>query len=266
MTDRPARPIQFTAENAARFAHQSVVRAYVHRPPYPAETFAILAGLMAGETRAILDVGCGPGKIARSMTAFADRVDAVDPSAAMLALGQMLPGGDDPHIQWLQGHTEDIALTAPYALITAGESLHWMEWEIVLPRFADALLPGGVLAIVHQPRPPYPWWDALAPLIPQYSTYARYETFDLIAFLEEQGLFTKRGERETTPMPFAQSVENFVAYHHSMSSFDHEVMTPTASAAFDDAIRAVVSPYASNNGMLAFPITAKVVWGNPHRR
>ena len=259
----PARPAHLTPETAARFAHQSVVDAYIHRPPYPAETFAILAGLMVGETRAVLDIGCGPGKIAREMTAFAERVDAVDPSAAMLALGRTLPGGDDPCINWLCGRAEDIALAPPYALITAGESLHWMEWEIVLPRFADALAPGGVLAIVNHPQPPYPWGDELL-LIREHSTLMMYEPFDLIAHLEARGLFTKQGERETKPVPFSQSVDDFIAYHHSMSSFDRDVMTPTNAAAFDNALRALVTPYATD-GMLAFPITAHVIWGTPHR-
>jgi len=43
-------------------------------------------------------------------------------------------------LRWLYGHVEDIALDPPYSLVTAGESLHWMEWTIVLPRLHKVLL------------------------------------------------------------------------------------------------------------------------------
>jgi len=257
-----ARPAQFTPDIAARFTHQSVVDAYVHRPPYPAETFAILAGLMVGESRAVLDVGCGPGNIARAMTAFANRVDAVDVSAAMLTLGRGLSDGDDPCLNWLHGRVEDVALAPPYALVTAGASLHWMDLETVLPRFADALHASGVLAIAHLPTPHYPWGDTLHALIRQYSTLQNYQPFDMIALLESRKLFTKEGEHETTPVPFTQSVEDFITFHHSMSSLDREVMTAADIAAFDDALRAAVTPYATD-GMLTFSVTAHVVWGTP---
>ena len=45
---------------------------------------------------------------------------------------------------------ETAPLDPPYALVTAGESLHWMAWEVVLPRFAAALVPGGLLAIADR--------------------------------------------------------------------------------------------------------------------
>jgi trans-aconitate methyltransferase len=76
------------------------------------------------------------------------RVDAVDPSAGMLDRGRSLPGGDAPNLAWIHGTAEAAPLRGPYALIVAGASLHWMAWDVVVPRFRDLLNPGGVLAVV----------------------------------------------------------------------------------------------------------------------
>src|SRR5690242_19367942 len=132
------KPKQWSAEYASIFQDTSVVAAYQHRPPYPAQTFEILAGLIPPTTspRAVLDAGCGTGFVARPLARYVDRVDAADISAAMIAAGRSLPGGDDPRLRWFCGAIESVAVEPPYALIVAAASLHWMEWEIALPRFA----------------------------------------------------------------------------------------------------------------------------------
>ena len=183
------RPAHLTADNAARFKDQSVVEVYPLRLPYPPEVFDILAGLITDEPRAVLDVGAGTGDIARGLVRRVERVDAVDFSAAMIAKGRTLPVGDHPHLRWIHGAVETVALDAPYALITAGESMHWMDWEVVFPRFGDALTPGGVVAIVHRAELPAPWQDGLEVLIRQLSTMQNYQPFDLIDVLEKRDLF-----------------------------------------------------------------------------
>src|SRR5215471_15938282 len=128
---------------AARFQHQSVVDRYHLRPAYPPQTFELLNDLIVDKPRAVLDVGCGPGNVARPLSAYVDRVDAVDMSLPMLTRARTLPGGDSSKIHWLHGRVEDMEFKPPYALITAGESLHWMEWGMVLPRFARLLTQHG---------------------------------------------------------------------------------------------------------------------------
>src|SRR5215210_205002 len=100
------KPKHLGSEYAAQFADRSVVAAYRHRPPYPAEVFDVLAGLIAAAphaARAVLDAGCGTGDVARRLVSKVDRLDAVDPSSAMLEAGRRLPGGDDSHLRWVHG-------------------------------------------------------------------------------------------------------------------------------------------------------------------
>jgi trans-aconitate methyltransferase len=143
-------------ENAASFLAPSAVDTYRYRPPYPDEVFAILAGLITGRPRRVLDAGCGTGSLARVLVAHVERLDAVDLSHAMIARGKRLPNGDHPRLCWLRGRVEDLPLDPPYALITAGLSLHWIDVPVVLPRFHQALIDEGYLAIVGHEAVPDP--------------------------------------------------------------------------------------------------------------
>ena len=69
------KPKHLGQEYASQFQDQSVVDAYRHRPPYPPQTFEILAGLIRSEPKIVLDIGCGTGKIARGLAP--DRIEIV---------------------------------------------------------------------------------------------------------------------------------------------------------------------------------------------
>src|SRR5579875_684138 len=220
----PSKPAHLTAENAARFRDQSVVDLYHLRLPYPPEVFDTLVELVTDEPRAVLDVGTGTGDLARRLVNQVDRVDAVDVSAAMIARGQTLPEGDNPRLHWIEGRIEDVALQPPYALILAGDSMHWMEWETVFPRFAELRTPHGVVAVVHRDELDPPWQDGLTRLIQQYSTIRNYQPFDLFAELEQRGLFREVGRRETAPVTSLQSIDDYIASFHSRSSLSRDHM------------------------------------------
>lgn len=116
------------------FGDTDVARVYSHRAPYPAAVFARLRRLLVAPGT-VLDAGAGTGVLARSMVSFAERVDAVDPSEAMIAVGRGLADGEDRRIRWIVGRAEDAPLSPPYGLITCGASLHWMDQDVVLPAF-----------------------------------------------------------------------------------------------------------------------------------
>jgi SAM-dependent methyltransferase len=151
---------------ASAFQDASVVQAYSKRPPYPNDLFPLLAGLIAGERPVVLDVGAGTGDIARPLARLVERVDAVDWSPQMIARGRELPGGDASRVRWIQGRAEEATLDPPYGLVTAGQSLHWLDWDMLMPRLRDALTPGGCVAIIERFfLHGEPWSDDLRVLI-----------------------------------------------------------------------------------------------------
>src|SRR5690242_14466765 len=153
------KPKHLAAEYGAQFQDAAIVAAYSHRPPYPPETFPLLAGLVRDEPRAVLDIGCGTGDVARRLAPLVARLDAVDCSPATIAQGWTLPGGHHLHLRWIEGPAEAIPLHPPYALVTAAESIHWMAWDVLLPRLRDVLTPHGCLALLGRSEQPSPWTD-----------------------------------------------------------------------------------------------------------
>ncbi len=255
------KPEYLNARNAARFQDEEVARLYCLRPPYPGELFTTLAALIQDEPRNVLDVGTGRGEIARFLTPYANRVDAVDVSEAMLSAGRNDPGGDAPNLHWILGRVEEVELDPPFALITGGSSLHWVEWEVAFARFETLLTPNGVVAIVQLQIQDTPWHNAWKSLIDRYLGYSN--RIHLVNTLIERGLFHQTGEYHTEPIPFTQSVDEYVDAQHSYSSLARQAFEQNEADAFDHELRAVVTPYATDL-MLTLQVSGHVVWGKPH--
>lgn len=256
------KPKHLGPEYGAQFQDRSIADAYHHRPFYPPEIFSLLTNLMVDEPRTVLDVGAGTGDLARFLAPLVERVDAVDLSQNMIARGRQLPGGDHPHLNWLQGAIETIALQPPYALITAGESLHWMEWSIVMPLFRTILTPGGYLAMVDRNEMPAPWYKDLGEIIPRFSTNKDFQPYNLLFELEQRNLFQKRGAATTAPIPFVQSIDDYIESFHSRNGLSRDRMGEETARAFDDEMRNVVSPF-QQDGQITLQVKGRIVWGIP---
>lgn len=257
-----SRPESLGEQYAARFQDQSVVDRYHLRPTYPPETFALLNDLIVDEPRAVLDVGCGPGNVARPLAEYVERVDAVDVSLPMLARAREMPGGASPKIRWLHGRAEDVELQPPYALITAGESLHWMDWGVVLPRFAQLLTPRGVLAIVHVEEQAVPWREGYVQIVRRFSNNPNYRPVDIIAEFEKYQLFQKQGEQVTAPAPLRQTIADYTAAQHARSALSLATMTAEQAAQFDAEMATLLAPFAQD-GWITVQVTGRVAWGKP---
>jgi predicted TPR repeat methyltransferase len=249
--------------HAARFQDQSVVDRYHLRPTYPAQTFQLLASLIVDRPGRVLDVGCGSGNLTRPLAACVEHIDAVDISQPMLQHAQTLPGGDSPNIRWLLGRAEDVALQPPYALITAGECIHWLDPDTVFPRFASMLTPHGVLAIAsveYQPQPP--WQEGYLALVRRFSSNPTYVPIDLIAEFEQGGLFQKLGETLTISEPLQQPIAAYIAAQHARSTLSLDTLGPRRAQQFEAEMCELLVPFAQDS-MLTMQIVGHIVWGKP---
>jgi SAM-dependent methyltransferase len=257
------KPKGLQAEYASQFKDLSVAAAYRHRPDYPEALFPMLADLVVGSPRTVLDAGCGTGFVARPLVSLVDRVDGVDFSAPMLEIARSLPNGDHPHIRWIHGPIEEVELDPPYGLITAGASLHWMEWSVVMPRFRHLLVPGGVVALVGATSlGDAPWWQELLPIIQRYSTNRDFQPYDTVAELTGRGLFTVLGRTRTEPVAISQSVADYVESFHARNGLSRDRMQPEMATAFDAAATEILTPHVVR-GKLHWQHQGTLVWGVP---
>jgi len=266
MTDEEKRLISAARDAEADvFADEEVVAAYVHRFPYGQEVYDVLLGLIADSPRTVLDAGCGLGNIARGLTQHVDRVDAVDPSPAMIRAGKANPGGNHPKLKWICATMERAYLSPPYALVVAGSSLHWMDYQIVFPRFAEALSENGLLALVAGgvPSSGEPWLDEEWALLAEYNPHiGKKLPRPHLKALTEDGWFTVLGELTTQRTTHQQSVEDYIRACHSRGVYTSRIGADRV-AEFDSRLRAVLKRY-SNDGFLRVGITESIVWGRPH--
>jgi SAM-dependent methyltransferase len=244
----------------AVFSNRDVASRYRHRAPYPDEVLTTLRGLLVAP-RTILDVGAGTGALARRMVGFAERVDAVDPSAAMLREGRRLPDGADPRLRWITGRAEDAPLSPPYGLITAGASLHWLDLDVAFARFRDALAPDAVMAVADTEIVHGSYRPEIEAVIREHSEIEHHtETPDLMNDLDASGRFAIQGRQRTEPMPFEQSIDDYIEMLHSTSTLAR-IRLGDRAAKFDAAIRAVFARHGLDQ--LRYGVVGTVVWGRP---
>lgn len=260
-----AKPAHLSAEYAAQFADRAVVAAYHTRPAYPDEVFAILESLLPrGETR-VLELGCGSGDLTLRLSPRVGALDALDVSAPMLEVARARAGASHTNVTWILGPAETFASRASYSLIAAGESLHWMDWDVVLPACARWLRPDGVLAIVDRRLfEPVPWQRELDALLHTHSTNRIFERTDLVDELTGRGLFRETGRQVTKSVAIEQSVADYVESFHSRNGFSRERMSAESAAAFDESLRAAALRHCPD-GVVRAGLTARVVWGRPRR-
>ena len=269
MTAKPIQPIP--RERGRRFAARALAENYLYRPPYSQEVIDTLLALIQDEPHVVLDAGCGPGKIARAIVDAVDRVDAVDPSAEMIRVGQAQPRGDDPKLRWLLGSIEDVALAPPYSLIIAGASFHWMNPEIALHRFSEVLSPHGVFAILNGDAPiDPPWQEEEQALMIDIVTRAEGErpkwwatASQVLAIPHiEHPQFAPAGMKITAPMGFTQSIANYIRCQHSRATWSEEHLGDALAHEFDDRMAELLSRYATD-GMLTYRVQTRIEWGCP---
>jgi SAM-dependent methyltransferase len=242
---------------------------YVFRPPYSAEVYETLLELMRGQQRILLAAGCGTGKITLGMIDQIDRADAVDPSEAMLRVARTLPGAANAKIRWIHAAIEDTPLEPPYGLIVAASSIHWMDLDRTLPRFADALADGAMLAVLDGDAPvDAPWEREETEFMIEFVTVREgqrpkwwktvRERFAEPVLVHPQ--FESFGHRITAPAAFSQSIDDYLRCQHSRATWSEDHLGEKASAEFDVAMTAILNRYA-RDGMLTFNVQTRIEWG-----
>jgi len=120
-----------------------------YRPAHPDDLLDDLrqrAGV-TGEGR-LLDVACGPGRVALPLAEHFSEVWAVDQEPEMIEVGRAQAERQGlTNVRWMVGRAEDIeAAPGAFELITIGEAFHRLDPQVVAKRALEWLAPGRCLA------------------------------------------------------------------------------------------------------------------------
>jgi SAM-dependent methyltransferase len=120
-----------------------------HRPTYPDELIdeaCRIAGIGSGAQ--VLEVGCGTGQLTRSLVTRGLRVTALDPGENLIALARKNLEGVGA-VDFVNARLEDARLPREhYQAVFSASAFHWVDSEVSWRKAADALVPGGTLALL----------------------------------------------------------------------------------------------------------------------
>jgi SAM-dependent methyltransferase len=121
-----------------------------HRPTYPEQLIdraCELAGLVSGDP--VLEIGCGTGQLTRSLLARDLRVTAIEPGAQLAGLARQRLQ-DTGELALVNARLEDALLPDEhFRAVFSASAIHWIDPDVGWLRAADALVPGGTLALIQ---------------------------------------------------------------------------------------------------------------------
>lgn len=122
------------------------------RPPYSRSLAPTLRAELRLDGRGrLLDVGCGPGRLALELAPLFEEAIGLDPDPDMLREAERLAReAGATNLRWIRALAEDIPALdlGSFRVVSFGQSFHRTDRERVAEAVYDLLEPGGALALV----------------------------------------------------------------------------------------------------------------------
>jgi SAM-dependent methyltransferase len=121
-----------------------------NRPTYPdalIDRACEVAGVRDGDR--VLEIGCGTGQLTRSLLARGLHVTAIEPGDQLVRIAEenLKDAGD---VELLHARIEDTQLPhESYEAVFSASAIHWVDPDLGWRKIAEALVPGGTLALVQ---------------------------------------------------------------------------------------------------------------------
>jgi SAM-dependent methyltransferase len=160
-------PVPFKPRRFRSAAHHYLAG----RPGYAPRAIARVIELceVTPEDR-MLDLGCGPGQLARAFAPYVREVVGVDPEPEMLRLARQ--DGPDNAL-WIEASSYDIGPhLGRFGLVTMGRSFHWMDRVDTLRRLDEIVAPEGAVVLFSDSHPDVPdnaWRTEYSAVIERYA-------------------------------------------------------------------------------------------------
>ncbi len=207
--------------NGARF--------YVEgRPRYPGALISAAAVAGWQQHSRILEIGSGPGKATQDFAAFGGTFSCVEPNADFVAIARDILAGF-PDVTFHTTTLEQADLNAPFDIVLAASSFHWLDQNRGVPRITELLAANGFVVLLwnKEPQPVAGQVEAieeafarsgyLQPIKRQSRAdvasvfWGVAQPLQMTAFVERLFCHTEVSED--------YSVDRFVALHRSLSPF-----------------------------------------------
>jgi ubiquinone/menaquinone biosynthesis C-methylase UbiE len=224
-----------------------------YRLPYPESLFQdLLSSARIAPDRTLLDLGCGPGRIALALAPHFREVWAVDQESEMIAFGQQKAQGIR-NVRWIVASAEEVAVPNElFDLITVGEAFHRFDGPLVARRALGWLRPTGTIAIlwyVNVWEGHEQWQQVAAELVRRYAPREHQAPVNHPPF--EQTL-SEAGFRDLRTREFqvahTWSLDTLLGYFFSTSILSRRALGARA-ARFEAELHELLSPWDRGAGL-----------------
>jgi sarcosine oxidase delta subunit len=172
-------------------------------------------------------------------------------------------------IRWLSLKAESLEDEGWFDLVTAGCSIHFPDPVLLFPKLARWTKTFAVLDDAPTfPDPPPPCGaDAWLAFLTEWQAKAGRPRPRWVRDLERSPthpheVWMDIAGCERFAFTYRQSVADFVAGQHARVSWNRTAMGASLVRAFDEALAALMGPYAKD-GMLEIAAVSELVWGRP---
>ena len=160
-------PVPFQPRRFRTAAHHYLAG----RPGYAPRAIKRVIGLCGLKpTDRVLDLGCGPGQLARAFAPYASEVVGIDPEPEMLWLARQ---GGPENALWIEASSYDIGPHhGQFGMVTMGRSFHWMDRVDTLSRLEEMVAPDGSVVLFSDSHPDVPgnaWRREYGAVIERYA-------------------------------------------------------------------------------------------------
>lgn len=226
--------------------------------------------LLERRPRRVLDIGCGPGKLAYLLAPHVDWVDAVDLSAPMIEAARG-DHRDDSNIRWIVSDIHKARLAKRYDLMVAGASIHWMDLDHLFLELAGRLAEGGRIAFADGDGAVNPPWGfeelelmkevqiEISEERPPWVDQVRYPQ-RVKETIVEHPLFHKLTGAVLGPVAVSRSIDDYIEIMFSRQSFAEDCMPPAVANGFREDMRQLLEQH-SEDGMVSYEIFTSVEIG-----
>jgi SAM-dependent methyltransferase len=240
--------VEYVAPNFPSAAFAGTAGYYVrYRLPYPAGFLAdLLRRSDVTGNGQLLDLACGPGRLALPLASSFKEVWAVDLEQEMIAAGQLEAARRGVRtIRWSVGRAEDLSLSpASMELITIGEAFHRLDQRLVASRALQWLKPGcciatlGCFSILSQGEP---WQRVVMDVVRHWTSRGAPEPRRPGVGPDHDGRVLRDcGFVEVASYPFVErqdwTIESIVGYLYSTSLCSKAVLGGNVDS-FEAALR-----------------------------
>jgi SAM-dependent methyltransferase len=142
-----------TDDEKARW-YSAGARFYVEgRPRYPAALITAVAAVAGWQKHSrVLEIGSGPGTATQDFATLGGTVTCVEPNADFVAIARDILAGF-PNVSFQTNTLERADLSAPFEIVLAASSFHWIDQERGVRRIGELLAPNGFVVLLWNKEP-----------------------------------------------------------------------------------------------------------------